>query len=156
MAEEKKINRPADPSNLNEMEKKHVPLIEAPDVVTAEEPFEVTVKVGKVPHVMQDEHYIQWIELYLDKELVGRKELSPSDEEAVATFTVTASEDLISAREIMNCGIHGFGVCGECGTKSILTRLDAVESCNVHGVWDESMGIEIISKESKEGKKCQW
>ena len=151
-----KINRPADPSNLTEMEKKHVPVIEAPDVVTADEPFEVTVKVGSIPHVVEDEHYIEWIELYLDKELVERKELSPSDEEAVVTFTVTASEDIIASREIMNCRIHGFGVCGECGTKSTITRLEAVESCNVHGLWDEAKGIEIVSKEVKPGKLCKW
>ncbi len=150
------IQRVKDPDNPTDMEQKHVPVIEAPVEAIAGEAFEVKVTVGSVAHVMEEDHHIQWIELYINGDFVGKKELDPNDDEAAATFTVVGTEEMISAREIMNCTIHGFGVCGECGTRSAIVNLTAVESCNVHGLWQESKGIEIISATSEAGKKCRW
>ncbi len=73
---------------------KHVPVIEK----TADG---VKVKVGDVPHPMEEKHYIQWIELIAD----GRTcihFLNPGDTPE-ATFSVSA--DQVSAREY--CNIHG-------------------------------------------------
>ncbi|WP_406660362.1 class II SORL domain-containing protein [Methanolobus sp. ZRKC3] len=150
------VQRAKDSQDLTETEKKHIPVIEAPEEVTAGEPFEVKVTVGSLPHVMEDDHYIQWIELYIDDDLVGKKELDSTEEKAEATFTVVGTEDMISTREIMNCNIHGFGVCGTCGTRSAIVNLRAIESCNVHGLWGDSKGIEIISATVNPGKKCTW
>lgn len=156
MSSDNNIQRAKDHDNLTETEKKHVPFIEAPDEVIAGEPFEVKVTVGSVPHVMEEGHYIQWIELYLNGDFMGKKELQVSDGKAEAVFTAVGTEAMISAREIRNCTIHGFGVCGTCGTRSAIVHLRAVESCNVHGLWEDSRGIEIISPTVKPGKKCTW
>lgn len=43
--------------NTNEGKEKHVPVIEKVDENT------VKVKVGSVPHPMEEAHYIEWIEL---------------------------------------------------------------------------------------------
>ena len=44
---------------------KHVPAIEAPDVVKADEPFDVTVGVGRdIPHPNTTEHFIAWIDVF--------------------------------------------------------------------------------------------
>lgn len=145
-----------DSQDLTDMEKKHIPVIEAPAEVTAGEPFEVKVTVGNIPHVMEDDHHIQWIELHINGDLVGKKELKPTDGKAEAVFTVIGTEEMISAREIMNCRIHGFGVCGICGTRSAIVILRAIEGCNVHGLWKGSTGIEVTSAISKDGKKCKW
>ncbi|WP_094227651.1 class II SORL domain-containing protein [Methanolobus psychrotolerans] len=142
--------------NLTDMEKKHIPVIEAPTEAIAGEPFEVKVTVGSIPHVMEEDHYIQWIELHINGDLVGKKELKPTEGKAEVTFTVVGTEEMITAREIMNCRVHGFGVCGTCGTRSAIVNLTAIESCNVHGLWEDSKGIEIISATVKPGKKCQW
>ncbi|WMW21705.1 class II SORL domain-containing protein [Methanolobus mangrovi] len=150
------VQRAKDNQNLTDMEKKHVPVIEAPVEVTAGEPFEVKVTIGDIAHVMEEDHYIQWVELHINGDFVGKKELKPTDGKAEAVFTVVGTEDMISAREIMNCRIHGFGVCGTCGTRSAIVILRAVESCNVHGLWEGSAGIEITSAISKPGKKCRW
>ena len=150
------VQRAKDNDNLTDTEKKHIPVIEAPAEVEAGESFEVKVTVGSIPHAMEEEHYIQWIKLYLDNNLVGKKELKPIEGKAEATFTVTGTEEMISAREIMNCRVHGFGVCGTCGTRSAIIPIRAVEGCNVHGLWEGSKGIEIISATSKPGKKCEW
>ena len=73
---------------------KHVPVIEAIDGG-----YKVTV--GSVAHPMQDEHYIQWIEL-ITENTVLRKYLKPG-ETPEAVFLTT--EKALYAREY--CNLHG-------------------------------------------------
>ena len=73
---------------------KHVPVIE----VGADS---ITVKVGSVSHPMQDDHYIEWIELLADGK-VYRQNLQPGDAPE-ATFPVIAQA--VTAREY--CNLHG-------------------------------------------------
>lgn len=74
---------------------KHVPVIEK------NENGEIIIKIGSVAHPMDEDHYIEWIELITDKK-VFRKNLKPGDA-PVAKFSV--SEDSVSARAY--CNIHG-------------------------------------------------
>jgi superoxide reductase len=73
---------------------KHVPMIEK----TA---AGVRVKVGSVPHPMEEKHYIEWIELIADG-IAYRRFLKPGDRPE-AEFAVSASQ--LSAREL--CNLHG-------------------------------------------------
>ena len=73
---------------------KHVPVIEKTGTG-------IKVKVGSVPHPMEQNHYIEWIELIAD-DRVYRKFLNPGDKPE-AEFQIKAEE--ISAREY--CNIHG-------------------------------------------------
>lgn len=73
---------------------KHVPLIERGQGF-------VKVRVGDVPHPMEQSHYIQFIELEADGTIM-KKYLSP-DQEPLAVFETDAKN--ISAREY--CNIHG-------------------------------------------------
>jgi superoxide reductase len=73
---------------------KHVPVIEK--TATG-----VKVKVGSIPHPMEEKHYIEWIELHAD-EMVYRKFLQPM-QKPEAEFCVTAKK--LSARDY--CNIHG-------------------------------------------------
>jgi len=73
---------------------KHVPVIEK----TANG---VKVKVGSIPHPMEEKHFIEWIELSAD-DAVYRKFLKPADKPE-AEFCVTAKK--LSARDY--CNIHG-------------------------------------------------
>ena len=73
---------------------KHVPVIEK--TATG-----VKVKVGSIPHPMEEKHYIEWIELHAD-ETAYRKFLKPA-EKPEAEFCVTAKK--LSARDY--CNIHG-------------------------------------------------
>jgi len=153
MADKKKINKAADPANLTELERVHVPIIEAPELVLTEQPFTVIVTV---PHVMEQSHYIEWIKLSMNGRKLGEVKLSSSGSNAIAEFTVSIPEEVIAVKEIEECRIHGVNVCGECGTRSVLTELIAVESCNVHGLWEGSKSIEVISKIQGKGKPCKW
>jgi len=73
---------------------KHVPVIEKVG-------NKVKVKVGSVPHPMEQKHYIEWIEVIADGKTC-RKFLKPG-EKPEAEFEITAEK--IEAREY--CNIHG-------------------------------------------------
>jgi len=73
---------------------KHVPVIEKID-------GGIKVKVGSVPHPMEEKHYIEWIELLADGKAY-RQFLNPGDAPE-AVFTIEA--DSVSARE--HCNVHG-------------------------------------------------
>ena len=73
---------------------KHVPVIEKID-------GGYKVKVGSVPHPMEEKHYIEWIELLADGKAY-RQFLEPGGE-SEAVFNVEAGS--VSAREY--CNVHG-------------------------------------------------
>ena len=73
---------------------KHVPVIEKTE-------GGVKVKVGSVPHPMEAEHYIEWVQVVADGK-VYRKFLNPG-EPPEAEFEIKAEN--VWAREY--CNIHG-------------------------------------------------
>jgi len=73
---------------------KHVPVIEKIET-------EIKVKVGSIPHPMEEKHYIEWIEIVADG-ISYRKFLEPGDKPE-AEFEIKAGK--IEAREY--CSIHG-------------------------------------------------
>ncbi len=73
---------------------KHVPVVEKTG-------GGIKVKVGSVPHPMEEKHYIEWIEVIADGKAY-RQFLKPGDAPE-ATFDIQA--DQITAREY--CNIHG-------------------------------------------------
>ena len=88
---------PMDPlveNTTDAAQEKHVPVIEKTD-------GSVRVKVGSVPHPMEEKHLIEWIELTADGRTY-RQYLSPGDVPE-AVFPVEAEQ--LSAREL--CNLHG-------------------------------------------------
>lgn len=83
-----------------EAEEKHTPVIERLGG------GQVLVRVGIKPHPMEEAHYIEWIELYRNKELAEKITLK-AGMAAEAEFTVPElkDEDILMARE--NCNLHG-------------------------------------------------
>lgn len=77
-----------------EIGEKHVPVIEKTE-------NGIKIKVGSVPHPMEEKHYIEWIEIIVDGR-VYRKFLKPGDVPE-AEFEIKAEN--IEAREY--CNIHG-------------------------------------------------
>ena len=73
---------------------KHVPVIERGNGF-------VTVKVGSIPHPMEESHYIEWIEIIADGKAY-RQFLQPGDAPE-ATFPISAKK--VTAREY--CNLHG-------------------------------------------------
>jgi superoxide reductase len=74
---------------------KHVPVIEKTETG-------YKVKIGSVPHPMEESHYIEWIELIVPDGRNCRKFLKPGDAPE-AEFSTQAEN--VSAREF--CNVHG-------------------------------------------------
>lgn len=83
-------------NSVDAAKEKHVPVIEGDD-------NGVTVKVGSIPHPMEEKHYIAFIELITKDNMVLRAELKPGME-PIAHFSVALSE-VLYAREY--CNLHG-------------------------------------------------
>ncbi len=81
-------------NTVDAAQEKHVPVIEIGK-------DSITVKVGSVPHPMQEAHYIEWVELIADGK-VYRQHLTP-DDQPEATFPVVAKQ--VTVREY--CNLHG-------------------------------------------------
>jgi superoxide reductase len=73
---------------------KHVPVIERLN-------GKIKIKVGSVPHPMEEKHYIEWVEIIADSR-VYRKFLKPGNKPE-AEFEITAKK--LEVREY--CNIHG-------------------------------------------------
>lgn len=82
-------------NTVDAAKEKHIPVIEK-----IEGGFRV--KVGSVPHPMEDKHYIEWIEVITDDGRVYRQFLNPG-KAAEAVFKIDANK--ITAREY--CNLHG-------------------------------------------------
>ena len=78
----------------DEGQEKHVPVIEKTD-------NGIRVKVGSIPHPMEDNHHIEWIEVIADGK-VYRKFLKPG-EQPQAEFEIKSEK--VQAREY--CNVHG-------------------------------------------------
>jgi len=78
----------------DEGNEKHVPVIEKTE-------SGVKVKIGSVDHPMEDNHYIEWIEIVADGKVY--RQFLKSGNRPEAEFFVHAGE--ITARE--HCNVHG-------------------------------------------------
>lgn len=114
---------------------KHAPVIECPDVVQANEVFEVKVGLGKeIAHPNTTEHHISWITLYFHPEgekfplQVGRYEFSAHGEHASGPNKgpLYTHHQVTAALKIDKPG-----------------TLHALALCNIHGLWESSKAITL-------------
>ncbi len=78
----------------DEGKEKHVPVLEKTDK-------DVKVKVGSVPHPMEEKHYIEWIEV-VTKDGIARKFLKPG---RVPEAEFEVEGEIVQIREY--CNLHG-------------------------------------------------
>lgn len=81
-------------NSVDASKEKHVPVIEKNGDT-------VTVKVGSVPHPMEEKHYIEWISILADG-IYMRKMLKPGDKPE-ATFKT----DALKIQAWAYCNLHG-------------------------------------------------
>ncbi len=113
------VNKPStdDPEDMNALEKKHTVIIDAPDSVEENEPFEVEVRVGEYKeHPNEPGHFIEWMELYSGDTFLARLSLTPEKSDYVMKTTVKLDHS------------H---------------PLRAKAKCNLHGVWESSKEIRL-------------
>jgi superoxide reductase len=114
---------------------KHVPVIECPDEVKADEMFEVKVSLGKeVAHPNTTEHHIRWIQVYFKPD--GDKFAYQ-----VANCEFTAHGE---SAEGPNKGPvythHGATVALKLQKPGVLV---ASSFCNIHGLWENAKPIKV-------------
>ncbi len=121
MANEKEllsgVNTPEDVNNLTDTEKKHLPVIDAPDSASIGQPISVTIEVGKLlNHPNEPAHHIEWLDLYEDKLYLARADFTGGKVNPRVTFEISLKKT---------------------GT------LRAFACCNLHGVWEGDRKINI-------------
>jgi superoxide reductase len=112
------VNTVSEVDDATDLEKKHLPIITAPRKVKKGEHFEVTVEVGKLmQHPNEPGHFIQFIELYAGQTYLARMDFT-------AKTTCPVMKTCVSLD-------HGHNT------------LRAFERCNLHGVWENEVEIEV-------------
>jgi superoxide reductase len=114
---------------------KHVPVIECPDQVKADEVFEVKAAVGKeIGHPNTTEHHIRWIALYFHPEgdkftyEVGRYEFNAHGESVQG-----ANQGPVYTHHAVGAAMK----INKPGT------LHALAYCNIHGLWESKQEIRL-------------
>ncbi|MHC4983384.1 MAG: class II SORL domain-containing protein [Planctomycetota bacterium] len=105
------VNRPADPDNPTDLEKKHIPVIAAPESVKAGECFEVVVEVGKLlAHPNENGHFIEFVELYADDRYLARADLTAGTTCPRLRLCVALRGPVDELRAYGRCNLHGVWV----------------------------------------------
>jgi superoxide reductase len=114
---------------------KHVPVIECPDTVTADEVFDVNVSLGKeVAHPNTTEHHIRWISVYFQPE--GDKftyDIGHFEFNAHGESTKGANEGPVYTNHSVTFSMKT----AKAGT------LHAMSYCNIHGLWEYSKDVKV-------------
>ncbi len=109
------IVNPTTSSPDENLKKTHEPIFVMPDRLEMGQVVNLKVKVGMIPHVMEEAHHIQSIELYANDKLINKVELNPNDNKVPeADFQVALAKGM---------------------------QLKAVAYCNVHGKWESTKTI---------------
>jgi len=112
------VNEVKNTTNPTDLEKKHTPIITAPETVNKDEAFEVTVEVGKLlAHPNEPGHFIEWIEAYCGDTYLGRVQYSGGASYPKAVFKVKLT--------------HAHG------------PLKIWAKCNLHGLWESTKDIAV-------------
>lgn len=114
---------------------KHVPVIECPDAVPADQIFDVKVSLGKeVAHPNTTEHHIRWIQLYFKPDgdkfayQVGNFEFCAHGESAKGADQgpVYTNHSATASMKIKQPG-----------------TLLATAFCNIHGLWENTKTVTL-------------
>ncbi len=112
-----RVNKVEPGEEKSEIAKKHVPVIEIPETLTAKQFYDATIKVGEIEHPNENEHFIQWIEFYVGNVYLGRFDFAPVMTKPQVTVPIVLSHI------------------------GLTTQLRAVSRCNLHGIWEGSVDV---------------
>lgn len=101
------IHKPGS-TTLGEPEKKHIPsiLIVRTCGLIPQGCQDVHVKVGEIEHPMLKEHYITFIDFYIDKKYLSRVMLTPENLHPAAALHLKVATGTLTAIE--RCNVHGY------------------------------------------------
>ncbi|MCK9274129.1 MAG: class II SORL domain-containing protein [Syntrophales bacterium] len=114
---------------------KHVPVIECPDAVKADEMFDVKITMGKeVAHPNTTDHHILWIKLFFKADgdkfpyQIGNFEFTAHGEsvEGPDTGPVHTNHSVVTSMKTTKPG-----------------HLYATSYCNIHGLWEYEKELKL-------------
>lgn len=103
------IKKPANPAALTDGDKKHIPkitVVKTCGLIPGGGCMDVHVKVGEIEHVMEEKHFIRFVDYYLDYRFVARVEFSPFGTHPAAGLHMKTASGKIQIIE--NCNVHGY------------------------------------------------
>ncbi|MFP4139533.1 MAG: desulfoferrodoxin family protein [Phycisphaerae bacterium] len=102
------VNRARDQGNLSVLEQMHLPRIECPDRVGADEAFTITVTVGSPQsHPCSDRHFIERVNIYADETLLASVLPRAKSSPPRARVRVSLRRDVEEIRVQATCNLHG-------------------------------------------------
>ncbi len=101
------IVEPSKDTEKLETNKKHIPQISVTKAckLVPDECEDVNIRIGEVIHPMLPEHYIMYIDVYIDKKYVSRTYLAPINMNPAVGLHLKVSKGRITV--IGRCNIHG-------------------------------------------------
>ena len=86
---------------------KHVPVVSVVKECKLVEPgcIDVIIKIGEVKHPMEEKHFIQFVDTYVDDRFVSRMSFTPSVNAATAVHLKAGGKKV---RVVERCNIHGW------------------------------------------------
>jgi desulfoferrodoxin-like iron-binding protein len=103
------ITDPSDATDKVEANKKHIPSITVEKKCgLIEGCTDVHVKIGETTHPMLPEHFIMFIDCYLDKKFISRIRLTPEKLNPAVGMHLKVSSGKFAAIE--KCNIHGYWI----------------------------------------------
>ena len=105
--DEQAIRAPADPENLTETEKQHLPVLHVNEcgLDHDDQCTSVFIKVGALEHVMESEHLIEFFDLYMNKKYISRVTFTAKHILPEASLHMPTASGTLSV--IAYCNVHG-------------------------------------------------
>ena len=100
-----RINRPG--SEPTPLAQKHCAAFCTVEPPRANEPFEVSFRVGSIPHPMENEHAIQFVEFFVNELYVARVDFIPVVGVPEGSLVLRLPPGKWTLRAMTRCNIHG-------------------------------------------------
>ncbi len=102
------VNHIKNLAEMTDLEKKHLPVITAPQSVNKGEFFDVLIEVGKaMTHPNELTHYIEFIELYAGDRYLARMDFTPCTTQPTIKATIALDHLHGDLRAFARCNLHG-------------------------------------------------
>ena len=102
------VNMVKDLEHMTDLQKKHLPVVTAPQTVKKGQYFEVMVEIGKLmPHPNEPGHFIEFIELYADHTYLARIDLTASSTCPIMKTCISLDHTHGKLRAYAHCNLHG-------------------------------------------------
>ncbi len=111
------------PSEIASKAETHAPKIEAPDKVKPDEEFTVSITVG--PHPSVEDHFIRWIDIYIEEQ---DRAFNPVHAVRVELSPIYAQPHITVKLKLKRTSI-----------------LHVVAYCNKHGLWESKKEIKVVT-----------